>query len=64
MIAGLVLVPVTVTVNVVAVVPVHDKVDVVEPPDGGVTLACASVHDKPVDGDTVGVNDTALLNPF
>jgi len=53
-------VPVTVTVKVVAVVPVHDKVEVPEPP---VMLDELRVHVRPT-GDTALVRATVPVNPL
>src|SRR5438876_2270656 len=55
------LVPVTVTVNVVAVVPVHDRVEVWAAPK--TTLAGLRVHVRPA-GETVAVRATVPVNPL
>ena len=55
------LVPVTVTVNVVAVVPVHDSVDVWAAPK--ITLVGLRVQVRPA-GDTAEVRATVPVKPF
>ena len=55
------LVPVTVTVNVVAVVPVHDRVKVWAAPR--TTLVALRVHVRPA-GETVAVKATVPVNPL
>ena len=55
------LVPVTVTVNVVAVVPVHDRVEVWAAPR--TTLVGLRVHVRPA-GETVAVKATVPVNPL
>jgi len=54
-------VPVTVTVKVVAVVPVHESVEVWEAPR--TMLVGERVHVNPA-GETVEVNATVPVNPF
>jgi len=54
-------VPVTVTVNVVAVVPVHESVEVWDAPR--TMLVGERVHVNPA-GETVEVNATVPVNPF
>ena len=53
--------PVTVTVNVVAVVPVHESVEVWDAPR--TMLVGERVHVNPA-GETVEVNATVPVNPF
>ena len=53
--------PVTETVNVVAVVPVHESVEVWEAPR--TMLVGERVHVNPA-GETVEVNATVPVNPF
>ena len=53
--------PVTVTVYVPATVPVHDRVEVPEPPVIEVGL---KLQVRPVVGETVSVRLTVSVNPF
>lgn len=58
------LVPAIVTVYDPVVVPVQERVEVADPPLAGVTFVGFRPQVKPVEGDIVSVNATALLNPF
>ena len=53
--------PVTVTVKLPVEDPVHERVDVPEPP---VTLVGFRVHVRPVEGETVSDNATVPVNPL
>jgi hypothetical protein len=58
------LVPVTVTLYEPIVDPVHDRVEVTNPPLVGVTFDGLRLQVKPVEGEITAVRATGLLNPF
>ncbi len=58
------LVPVTVTVNVPLMLPVHESVELACPPVCNATAAGFMRHARPVEGDALSVRLTVLLNPF
>jgi len=58
------LVPLTVTPYDPVVAPVQERVEVADPPLGGVTLVGLRPHVNPVEGDTVDDKETMPLKPF
>jgi len=57
-------VPVTVTLYDPVVEPVQERLEVTDPPLGGVTLVGLRPHVNPVEGDTVDDKETMPLKPF
>ncbi len=58
------LVPVTVTLNDPVTVPVHERVEVADPPFVGITFDGLRLQLKPVEGDIKADRAAGLLNPF